>query len=51
LVNFDANVISGDRDRIARHVVPIIEAGKNGGLVIGIHSIGPNISLDDYEFY
>lgn len=42
---------SGDPDRIRRHVERIADAGRNGGLVIGTHSIGPDISVDSYELY
>ncbi len=36
-------------DRIRQHVEETIEAGKNGGLVLGTHSIGPDVSLENFE--
>lgn len=41
----------GDEQKIRRHVEAIVDAGRNGGLVIGTHSIGPDISIENYEFY
>lgn len=41
----------GDEKRIRGHVAAIIEAGRNGGLVIGSHSIGPDVSIENYELY
>jgi len=40
-----------DPNKIRRHVEAVIEAGKDGGLVIGTHTIGPDISVDNYELY
>lgn len=42
---------SNDKSQIKRHVEAIIEAGRNGGLVIGTHSIGPDILPQTYDFY
>ncbi|MCK5382109.1 MAG: hypothetical protein KAJ81_11585 [Candidatus Latescibacteria bacterium] len=42
---------SGDKGEIKRHILPILEAGKEGGIVIGTHSIGPDISVETYDFY
>ncbi len=42
---------SGDKGRIREHVEALADAGRNGGLVIGTHSIGPDISIEDYELY
>ncbi len=42
---------SGDANRIQQHVDAAVRAGRNGGLVIGTHSIGPDISLESYELY
>ncbi len=42
---------SGDPISIRRHVQRIVAAGRDGGLVIGSHSIGPDISVDSYELY
>jgi hypothetical protein len=29
----------------------MIEAGRHGGLIIGTHSIGPDVSADAYDYY
>ena len=42
---------SGDADRIRRHVLAVADAGKNGGLVIGTHTVGPDVSVESYELY
>jgi uroporphyrinogen decarboxylase len=42
---------SGDPERIRRHIEPIVDAAKNGGLIIGTHSVGPDISVESYELY
>lgn len=42
---------SGDKEKIKRHILPILEAGREGGIVIGTHSIGPDISVETYDFY
>jgi len=42
---------SGDPEKITRHIRRIIDAGRNGGLIIGAHSIGPDISVESYELY
>jgi uroporphyrinogen decarboxylase len=42
---------SGDKEKIKRHILPILETGKEGGIVIGTHSIGPDISVETYDFY
>ena len=41
----------GTRNEIERQAAEIIEAGKDGGVVIGAHSIGPDISVQNYVFY
>jgi uroporphyrinogen decarboxylase len=41
----------GDKKEIEKHVMPIIEAGKDGGVIIGAHSIGPDVSVETYDFY
>ena len=41
----------GDREAIRRHVMEVLEAGREGGLVIGTHSIGPDISVESYEWF
>jgi len=42
---------SGDEPRIRRHIEALVEAGRNGGLIIGMHSVGPDIPLEAYELY
>ena len=42
---------SNDKQAIRRHVEEIMEAGSQGGLVIGSHSVGPDIPTEAYEFY
>ena len=42
---------NGDPAHIRAHVQEIAQAGRDGGLVIGTHSVGPDISLDSYELY
>jgi len=42
---------SGDAARIRRHIEAIVDAGRNGGVIIGTHSIGPDISIESYELY
>lgn len=41
----------GNREDIEKHVTRIINAARGGGIVIGTHSVGPDISLDSYETY
>jgi len=41
---------SGDRTRIDKHVRSVLELHREGGLVIGAHSIGPDVSIDTYEY-
>lgn len=40
----------GSREEVRYHVERLLEAGEDGGLVIGSHSIGSDISLERYEF-
>jgi len=42
---------SGDKEKIKNHILPILEAGKEGGIIIGTHSIGPDISVETYDYY
>ncbi|MDP7163473.1 MAG: uroporphyrinogen decarboxylase family protein [Phycisphaerae bacterium] len=41
----------GDPDEIRRHVQTVVDAGRDGGLIIGTHSVGPDISVESYELY
>lgn len=40
----------GDRAEIRDHVLHLLEAGRGGGLVIGTHSMGPDISVETAEY-
>lgn len=42
---------SGDQARIEAHVRPLLELGRDGGLIIGTHSIGDDISVETYDYY
>ena len=42
---------SGDADRIAGRIRSVLAAGREGGLVIATHSIGPDIPLEAFELY
>ena len=37
-------------DELEAHVVRALEVGQDGGLVIGAHSIGPDLSVERYDF-
>jgi uroporphyrinogen decarboxylase len=41
----------GDRKEIEAHLRPLIELGRDGGLVIGMASIGDDISPETYDYY
>jgi uroporphyrinogen decarboxylase len=36
-------------DDLEAHVLHVLEAGQDGGLVIGAHSIGPDVSVERYD--
>jgi len=40
----------GDRAEIKEHVLSILATGRDGGLVIGTHSIAPDISIETMEY-
>jgi uroporphyrinogen decarboxylase len=40
----------GDRDEVREHVLRVLEAGREGGLVLGMHSVGPDISVETYDY-
>jgi uroporphyrinogen decarboxylase len=42
---------SGDREAIHQQVAEILEVAKDGGVVIGAHSIGPDITVEAYKYY
>ena len=39
----------GSKAEVEAHVLHVLEAGQDGGLVIGSHSIGPDVSVERYE--
>ena len=41
----------GDREAIRRHVAPLVEAGRDGGLIIGTASISPEVPVASYEYF
>ena len=41
----------GTRSEIENQAVEIIEAARDGGVIIGAHSIGPDIPVRNYVFY
>jgi len=41
---------SGDRERIAADLKRVLSAGKEGGLIVGSHSIGDDISVEAYDY-
>jgi hypothetical protein len=41
----------GNRREIEAHVRPILDIGREGGVAIGTHSIGPDISVETYDYY
>ncbi len=36
---------------ISKHVEAAVEAGRNGGLILGTHSVGPDISVEAFDLY
>lgn len=36
-------------DDLEAHVLHVLEAGQDGGLVIGAYSIGPDVSVERYD--
>ena len=41
----------GDLAAVRRHIEAIVDAGRNGGLIIGSHSLGPDIPVEVIELY
>ena len=41
----------GTELEIENHVRPIVEAGRDGGIIIGSNPIGKDIPIENYEFY
>ena len=44
-------LIQGPRERIESEARKLIDMGRDGGVVIGTHSISPEIPLDNFETY
>jgi uroporphyrinogen-III decarboxylase len=40
----------GDRREVRGHVLRVLEAGRDGGLVVGMHSVGPDIAVEAYDY-
>ena len=40
----------GDREEIRRHVLHVLSAGRDGGLIVSPHSIGPDVSLKTMDY-
>ena len=46
----NAHILPGaDLPELEKHIMHVLEAGEDGGLVIGAHSIGPDISVERYD--
>jgi len=50
MCNSDA-LVNGPVERIEREAREIIDIGRDGGIVIGTHSIGPDVPLEHYLAY
>jgi len=44
-------LVNGPKERIIRQTMEIIEAARDGGVIIGAHSIGPDIPVENYLAY
>ena len=42
---------SEDPKAIRSHILRLCEAGRDGGVILGAHSIGPDVSTEAYEVY
>ncbi|MFC1806152.1 uroporphyrinogen decarboxylase family protein [Planctomycetota bacterium] len=42
---------SGDLEAVRRQTLGILDAGRDGGVLIGAHSIGPDIAPETYRLY
>ncbi|NPV08940.1 MAG: hypothetical protein HPY83_13385 [Anaerolineae bacterium] len=40
----------GDRNELERHFLHVLSAAREGGLVVGAHSVGPDISVETMDF-
>jgi hypothetical protein len=41
----------GDKAEIERHIRPVIEMGREGGVILGSASIGDDIAPEIYDYY
>jgi len=41
----------GDKKEVKNHMFPILEADKEGGIAIGTHFIGSDISVGTFDYY
>jgi uroporphyrinogen decarboxylase len=39
----------GDPGEVRRHVQRVLDAGRDGGTVLGMHSVGPDVSVATYD--
>lgn len=44
-------LVNGPKERIRNQAAEILEIAQDGGVIIGAHSIGPDISVDHYMAY
>ena len=40
----------GDRERVRDHILHILRAGRGGGFIMAGHSIGPDVSVETYDY-
>ena len=40
----------GNKEEIAKQVRSVIELGKEGGVILAAHSIGPDIPVENYDW-
>ncbi len=41
---------TGSREEIAEQVQAVVELGKDGGVILAAHSIGPDIPIENYDW-
>jgi hypothetical protein len=44
-------LVNGPAERVEKKTGELIDLGRNGGFVIGTHSISPEIPLEYFEIY
>ena len=44
-------LINGSAERVEKETGELIDLGRNGGFVIGINSISPELPLEYFEIY